>query len=89
MGIGGISIWQLLIIMAIVLMLFGTKKLRNLGGDLGSALKDFKKAINNDEGNIASGDDSAGKLHKLESDSGMADELVEAKIDMETQKEYV
>ncbi len=45
MGIGGISIWQLLIVLVIVLLLFGTKRLRNLGGDLGSAVKGFKKAI--------------------------------------------
>jgi sec-independent protein translocase protein TatA len=45
MGLGGISIWQLLIILAIVFMLFGTKKLRNIGGDLGGAIKGFKKAI--------------------------------------------
>ena len=42
---GGISIWQLLIILVIVLLLFGTKRLRNLGGDLGGAIKGFKKAI--------------------------------------------
>ncbi|MEC9370580.1 MAG: twin-arginine translocase TatA/TatE family subunit, partial [Pseudomonadota bacterium] len=35
MGVGGISIWQLLIVLVIVLLLFGTKKLRNMGGDLG------------------------------------------------------
>jgi sec-independent protein translocase protein TatA len=46
---GGISVWQLLIIAVIVLLLFGTKKLRNLGGDLGSAIKGFKKAMNDDE----------------------------------------
>ncbi|RXJ72612.1 twin-arginine translocase subunit TatA [Veronia nyctiphanis] len=46
---GGISIWQLLIIAAIVVLLFGTKKLRNIGGDLGSAIKGFKKAMNDDE----------------------------------------
>ena len=39
MGIGGISVWQLLIILAIVIMLFGTKRLRTLGSDLGSAVK--------------------------------------------------
>ena len=38
MGIGGIGIWQLLIILLIVVMLFGTKKLRNLGSDLGLSL---------------------------------------------------
>lgn len=49
MGIGGIGIWQLLIILAIVLLLFGTKRLRNLGGDLGGAIKGFKKAMTDDE----------------------------------------
>jgi len=42
---GGIGIWQLVIIAVIVVLLFGTKKLRNLGGDLGSAVKGFKSAI--------------------------------------------
>lgn len=49
MGMGGISIWQLLIILAIILLIFGTKRLRNLGGDLGGAIKGFKKAMNDDE----------------------------------------
>ncbi len=44
----GISIWQLAIIAVIVVLLFGTKKLRSLGGDLGSAVKGFKNAINDD-----------------------------------------
>ncbi|MBT0586045.1 Sec-independent protein translocase subunit TatA [Alteromonas oceanisediminis] len=42
---GGIGIWQLLIIVVIVVLLFGTKKLRNMGGDLGSAVKGFKNAM--------------------------------------------
>ncbi len=54
---GGISIWQLLIIFAIILLLFGTKKLRNLGGDLGSAVKGFKKAMD-DEKPAAETDDA-------------------------------
>lgn len=49
MGFGGISIWQLVIVLGIVVLLFGTKKLRNLGGDIGSAVKGFKKAMNDDE----------------------------------------
>lgn len=49
MGIGGISVWQLLIVLAIVIMLFGTKRLRNLGGDLGGAVKGFKKAMDDDK----------------------------------------
>ena len=48
MGIGGIGIWQLLIILAIVIMLFGTKRLRTLGSDLGSAVKGFRKSIQDD-----------------------------------------
>jgi sec-independent protein translocase protein TatA len=45
MGLGGISIWQLVIVLAIILLLFGSKKLRNIGGDLGNALKGFKSAM--------------------------------------------
>ncbi len=45
MGIGGISPVQLIIILVIVLLIFGSRKLRNLGGDLGSAVKGFKKAV--------------------------------------------
>ncbi|MBT5031034.1 MAG: Sec-independent protein translocase subunit TatA [Proteobacteria bacterium] len=46
MGVGGISIWQLLIVLVIVALIFGTKKLRNIGGDLGGAIKGFKGAMN-------------------------------------------
>lgn len=46
---GGISIWQLLIIALIVVLLFGTKKLRSLGGDLGGAVKGFKSAMSSEE----------------------------------------
>ena len=49
MGIGGISIWQLLIILLIVVMLFGTKRLKGLGSDLGDAIKGFKKSMGNDD----------------------------------------
>jgi sec-independent protein translocase protein TatA len=49
MGISGISIWQLLIVLAIVVMLFGTKRLRTLGSDLGSMIKGFKNSINTEE----------------------------------------
>ncbi len=46
--LGGISIWQLLIVLGIIILIFGTKKLRNVGGDLGGAVKGFKKAMNED-----------------------------------------
>jgi sec-independent protein translocase protein TatA len=45
----GISPMQLLIILLIVALIFGTKKLRNMGGDLGGAVKGFKKALKEDE----------------------------------------
>lgn len=49
MGFGGISIWQLLIILVIVLLLFGTKRLKNIGSDLGGAVKGFKKSMSDEE----------------------------------------
>ena len=45
---GSFSIWHWLIVLAIVLVVFGTKKLRNIGGDLGGAVKNFKEAVKED-----------------------------------------
>ena len=42
----GIGIWELVLLFMIVLLLFGTKRLRNIGGDLGSAIKSFRSAMN-------------------------------------------
>lgn len=55
----GISIWQLLIIAVIVVLLFGTNKLRSLGSDLGASIKGFKKALNDDDASTASKNTSA------------------------------
>ncbi len=55
MGVGGIGIWQLLIILVLVILIFGTKKLKNVGGDLGGAIKNFKQSMK-DEGNSAEAD---------------------------------
>lgn len=49
MGLGGISPFQLLIVLAIVLVLFGGKRLRSLGGDLGGAIKGFRSAMKEGE----------------------------------------
>ncbi len=57
MGLGGISIWQLLIVLAIVVLLFGTKKLRGMGGDLGSAVKSFKSAVKDGDEETLKADD--------------------------------
>jgi sec-independent protein translocase protein TatA len=46
---GGISIWQLLIVLAIVLVIFGTKRFKNIGSDLGSAIKGFKKSVKDED----------------------------------------
>ena len=46
---GEISITKLLVVAALIILVFGTKKLRTLGGDLGSAIKGFKKAMNEDD----------------------------------------
>ncbi|MCH1920834.1 Sec-independent protein translocase subunit TatA [Shewanella sp. A3A] len=56
---GGISIWQLLIVALIVVLLFGTKKLRGIGGDLGGAIKGFKKAMSSEEEQKKSLEDTA------------------------------
>ena len=61
MGLGGISILQLLIVLAIVVLIFGTKRLKGMGTDLGGALKGFKDAV--------STDDDADKEQNLEADS--------------------
>jgi sec-independent protein translocase protein TatA len=53
MGFGGIGIWQLLIVLAIIVLLFGTKKLKNIGGDLGGAIKGFRKAVSDEDKNKA------------------------------------
>ncbi len=46
---GGISIWQLLIVLVIVVLLFGTKRLKSIGSDLGGAVKGFKKAVTDED----------------------------------------
>lgn len=55
----GISIWQLLIVLAIIVLLFGTKRLRNIGGDLGNAVKGFKKSMQDDDKDSKAQDDNA------------------------------
>lgn len=59
----GPSIWQLLIILAIVLLLFGAKRLKNIGGDLGGAIKGFKKAMKEEDK-----PEDASRLNKAEGD---------------------
>ena len=79
MGFGGISIWQLLIVLAIVLLLFGTKRLRNLGGDLGSAFKGFKKAMSDE-------DKDKPEAEKLEQ-ADKQESVIEGEASKETEKD--
>ncbi len=51
MGLGGISIWQLLIILVIILLLVGPKRLKSLGSEMGNFLKNFRKAVDDKEEN--------------------------------------
>lgn len=67
MGVGGIGIWQLLIVLVIILLLFGTKKLRNLGSDLGGALKGFKNAMGEEENKDADNDQPKGQISQEKS----------------------
>ncbi|HKL52195.1 MAG TPA: twin-arginine translocase TatA/TatE family subunit [Wenzhouxiangellaceae bacterium] len=66
--LGNIGPMQLLIIFLIVLLIFGTKKLRNVGGDLGSAIRDFRKGMSNEDEHKNNKDDSSEKSTSPESD---------------------
>jgi sec-independent protein translocase protein TatA len=66
MGFGGISVWQLLIVLVIVILLFGTKKLRSLGGDLGSAIRSFKSSVR--EGEYEKKDEAGNLKHDSETE---------------------
>ena len=68
MGLGGISIWQLLIVLAIVVLIFGTKRLKNIGGDVGGAIKSFKQAVNDDDKKS-----STESLEKKEADANFSE----------------
>jgi len=57
----GISIWQLLIVLGIVILLFGTKKLRNIGSDLGGAIRGFKKSMSDEDSKAENQDSLEGK----------------------------
>lgn len=57
MGLSGISPLSLLLILAIIVALFGTSKLKTIGSDLGEAIKNFRKAMNSEETNDTQKDD--------------------------------
>lgn len=74
MGLGGISFWQLAIVLVIVILIFGTKKLRNMGGDLGSAVKNFKTSMKDgDEEQSAKNTESLSADTQAGADNSKAD----------------
>jgi sec-independent protein translocase protein TatA len=77
----GISIWQLLIILAIVLVLFGAKRLKNIGSDLGGAIKGFKKAVKDGDKKKDTADTS---LEKKETSGDVFDVTAEEKVTKKT-----
>jgi sec-independent protein translocase protein TatA len=78
----GISIWQLLIILAIVIVLFGTKKLKNIGSDLGGAVKGFKNAVKDGEAEKSESEAQA-NLEKKEDEEGR---VIEGEVTKEKDK---
>lgn len=54
MGISGISPWSLLLILIIIILLFGTKKIRSLGSDLGQMLGDFNRSMKSSQSDQSS-----------------------------------
>lgn len=71
-----IGIWQLVIILVIVLLLFGTKKVRNLGSDLGGAIKSFRSAVRDQE---EPDGDKSGKNDHLDQKGNVIEGEVEQK----------
>lgn len=83
----GISIWQLLIILAIVLVLFGAKRLRNVGSDLGGAIKGFKNAVKDEEEKKAEAAAQAQQTANVENktaDNNTAGNVFDAKVEQKT-----
>lgn len=77
MGIGGIGPGSLILILVIVILLFGTKKLRNVGGDIGGALRNFRKSMKDGEDEAKT--DSTETLAKKDDGDAIDVEVVEEK----------
>ena len=78
---GGFSIWHWLIVLLIVVMVFGTKKLRNMGGDLGGAVKGFKDGMK--DGGTAPADEKTAAVTNAQATDKPAEKTT---IDVEAKK---
>ncbi len=58
---GSFSIWHWLIVLLIVLLIFGTKKLRNMGSDLGGAVKNFKDSVKDENAKVTDSSQESGR----------------------------
>lgn len=76
---GGLSIWHWLIVLLVVVLIFGTKKLRNVGQDLGGAVKGFKEGMKSD-GEPAPGADAA----PAQSSAQLGGKTIEGEVTKET-----
>ncbi len=80
----GFGVTELLIILAIVLVLFGAKKLRNIGGDLGGAIKNFKTAMKDEETATSSDSESKAPSAQLDNESGTT---IEGTVEQKTKEQ--
>lgn len=74
---GSFSIWHWLIVLLVVVLIFGTKKLRNMGSDVGGAVKNFKDAMGDEKANPATADKTTQNLNTIKSDTT---QLIEAEV---------
>ncbi|SFD57176.1 sec-independent protein translocase protein TatA [Thiohalospira halophila DSM 15071] len=82
----GISVWQLLIILAIVLVLFGAKRLRNVGGDLGAAVKGFRSAVSEEGGDKDKEKNESDDPEKLQAEQDEEGHVINGEAREESEK---
>lgn len=63
---GSFNIWHWMIVLLVVLMIFGTQKLRNIGGDLGGAVKGFKEGVHGEGASATSDDQATSQFNKVQ-----------------------
>jgi sec-independent protein translocase protein TatA len=76
---GGLSIWHWLIVLLVVVLIFGTKKLRNIGQDLGGAVKGFKEGMKNQDGEPPAADAAS-----AQSSAQLGGKTIEGEVTKET-----
>ncbi len=84
MGAWGIGHW--LVVLLIVLVVFGTKKLRNMGGDLGSAIKGFKEGMKSESDKTADTAAAKGEIPPAPGQTGQTGQTYDAEVKKETSK---